>query len=496
PRPQAAPDALAYIIYTSGSTGTPKGVMIEHRSIRRLVEGNWFAPLTSRDVVAQAANFSFDAFTFECWAPLVCGASLALLSKDTVLSATALRSALRRHRVSTLFLTSALFNQHVRECPDVFASVGRVLYGGELIDQVVASELVSGEHGPAELVHVYGPTETTTFATAYPVDKTRAATSGMPIGRPIANTEAYVMDRFGRLAPLGVPGELWIGGSGVARGYWNRPELTEEKFVPHPFRDEDPDARLYRTGDLVRWLPDGNLEFLGRIDQQVKLRGLRIELGEIESVLARCPGVGQCAVAVRADSKGAMNVAAYVVPLDDSNLEISAVRSFLTGELPDYMIPAGFAVLSTLPLTSDGKLDRRALSAPGDQLHEVKRRARTVQEEILCGLFAEVLGVDRVEVDDNFFALGGHSLLATRLVSRVRAVLGSELGIRALFQAPTVARLARCLRAAGGSRPVLRPVERGERVALSFAQRRLWFLGQLEGPSATYNVPWLLRLSG
>ncbi|WP_435846342.1 condensation domain-containing protein, partial [Streptomyces globisporus] len=315
-----------------------------------------------------------------------------------------------------------------------------------------------------------------------------------PIGRPIDNVRTYVLDQNLSPVPPGVPGELYVAGAGVARGYLNRPGLTAQRFIADPYGP--PGSRMYRTGDLARWNSDGTLHFLGRADDQVKLRGFRIELGEVEAVLAACPGVAAAVAVIREDRPGDRRLVGYVVP--DGPVEAGRVREAVAVRLPEYMVPSAVVVVEALPLTPNGKLDRKALPAPdysGAVLSGVPRDAR---QEILAGLFAEVLGLDRVGVEEGFFELGGHSLLAMRLIGRVRAVLGADLVIRDLFSAPTVAALARVVEAVTGpaDRPALVPLVREEPMPLSFAQRRLWFLHRLEGPSPTYNVPVVLRLSG
>ncbi|WP_327358858.1 non-ribosomal peptide synthetase [Streptomyces sp. NBC_01304] len=492
------PESLAHVIFTSGSTGTPKGVMIEHRSICRFVDSDLFAGLGPGDVMAQPSNFSWDAFTFECWPALTSGAALAVMDKEVLLDAATLKAALRRRKVTMMWLTAPLLRQHLQDCPDLLAGVKSVFYGGEAIDRPVVDELVDGPWAPERIIHGYGPCEATVLTTSYRVDRNIPRSAQIPIGRPVANTEVFVMDENGVLVPPGVPGELWVGGPGLARGYWNRPELTAERFIKHPFSD-DPQARVYRTGDVVRWRGDGELEFVGRVDDQVKIRGLRIELGGIEAVLGRHPAVSQVVVVVREDQPGDKRLVAYVAAGagSEEGADADALRAHVGGLLPEFMIPSAFVILDRLPLTTNGKLDRRSLPAPVYEVTTVGGRGpRTVQEEILCGLFAEILGVPAVGIDDNFFELGGHSLLATRLAGRIRSVLGAELVVRNVFEAPTVAALADRVAEAGAARPALTAMARPERIPLSPAQNRLWFHDKLEEASTTYNVPAAFRIVG
>src|SRR5580704_4121157 len=314
----------------------------------------------------------------------------------------------------------------------------------------------------------------------------------IPSGRPLANAKVYVLDGNLSPVPVGVNGEIYIGGIGLARGYLGRPGLTAERFVPSPFGNGE---RLCRTGDLGRWRADGVLEHLGRADGQVKIRGFRIEPGEIEAALGRHGGVAQAAVIAREDQPGHQRLVAYVVGAAGEAPDPAALRTHLGRSLPDYMVPSAFVALDRLPLTANGKLDRRALPVP-DLTPSVRRGPRTAQEEVLCALFAEVLGVARVGIDDSFFELGGHSLLAMRLISRIRATLDVEITIRALFEAPRVEALVAHLGGAQSARPALVRVERPAEIPLSFAQRRLWFLDRLEGPGATYTIPLALRLTG
>jgi amino acid adenylation domain-containing protein len=452
-RDEIGGDHLAYVIYTSGSTGRPKGVAVPHRAVLRLVLGTDFLQLVPGDRVAQAANASFDAATFELWGPLLNGGSLAILPQEVVLSPAALAADLRDRGIRKMFLTTALFNQMAREAPGAFAPLDEVLFGGEAVDPA-AVRAVLRDGAPRRLLHVYGPTENATFSTWFAVEGLAETATTVPIGKPIANTRAYVLDLHLRPVPVGVHGSLYLGGDGLARGYLNRPELTAERFVPAPFGMEaglEPGERLYATGDLARLLADGNIEFLGRADQQVKIRGFRIEPGEIEAVLAGYPGVLEAVVLALADGAGGRRLVAYAAIAGEAPV-VGEVRGYLRSKLPDYMVPGVFVWLEALPLTPNGKVDRRALPAP-ERPVETMAGPRTPLEQSLADIFCQVFGLPAVGVHDDFFALGGHSLLATQVVSRVRRRLGIDLEIRALFEESTIERLARHIEAEGYREP-------------------------------------------
>ena len=500
---RTVPESLAYVIYTSGSTGRPKGIAIPHRAVVRLVRDTDYIDLSPADRIAQASNISFDAATFEIWGALLSGACLVGVPREVMLSPDDFAALLAGQRISALFLTTALFNQMAREVPRAFATLRRVLFGGEAVDPHWVRRVLA-EGPPARLLHVYGPTESTTFSTWHPVSEVSAEGRTVPIGRPLSNTRLYVLDGDLAPAPAGVVGELFLGGDGLAWGYLGHPHLTAEKFLPDPFAGE-PGCRLYRTGDRVRLLPDGNVEFVGRVDHQVKLRGFRIELGEIESALSAHPEVREAVVLAREDEPGERRLVAYVVPTAGASGPLAAAwRGFLQQRLPDYMVPAAFVVLDALPLTPNGKLDRRGLPAPEREQPTAsapEAAPRTVAEELLAEIWAQALGIARLGVHDDFFALGGHSLLATRVMTRVRHSFHVELPLRALFEAPTVAQLALRIdeQRRGGAAlafPPLVPVPRDKPLPLSFAQQRLWFLDQLEPGSPLYNVPVVLPLHG
>ena len=424
-------------MYTSGSTGTPKGSTIPHRAIARLVKNTNYAPLGTGDVVAQLATPAFDAATFEIWGALLNGATLWLFDKDLVLSPRKFADALKTRKVSALFLTTALFNELIREVPDALASVKYALFGGDAASPVwVRKALEAGP--PQNLLNVYGPTETTTFASFHRVTDVPEGATSIPIGRPISNTTLYVLDSKLQPVPVGIPGELYIGGSGVALGYHGQPERTAERFIDSPFVSGE---RLYKTGDRVKFLPDGNLDFLGRFDNQVKIRGFRIEPGEVEAALASHPSVTESLVLVREDEPGEKRLIAYVVGKTDG------LREFLTERLPSYLMPSAFVKLDSFPITANGKVDRAALPRPEGRPVEHARfvAPSTDLEAKLARLWAEVLGVEKVGIHDGFFENGGHSLLAVRLFARIEAELGRKLSLSSLFAAPTVARQAALL---------------------------------------------------
>ena len=442
PVTQASAESLAYIVYTSGSTGKPKGVAVPHRAVNRLVCNANYVQLEPADKVAQSSNISFDAATFEIWGALLHGAQLVGISRDVALSPQDFAAQIRQQGISVLFLTTALFNQMASVAPGAFNSLRYLLFGGEAVDPRSVQEVLKQEPS-GQLLHVYGPTESTTFASSYWVQDVIPGATSIVIGSPITNTQIYLLDAHYQPVPIGVTGELYIGGDGLARGYFNRPELTAQQFIPNPFSN-NPGTRLYKTGDLARYRSDGNIEFLGRIDEQVKIRGFRIELSEISAVLSEHPAVRETVIIVRTDVASDQRIVAYIVPHQEQVPKTSELRCFLKSKLPYYMVPSAFVVLEALPLTPNGKVDRRALPAPDTVSPKLEDYVapRTPVEEVLVGIWAE-LGLKQVSVHDNFFELGGHSLLATQLNSRIRYVFKVELPLRNLFEAPTVASLAK-----------------------------------------------------
>ncbi|HET7460393.1 MAG TPA: amino acid adenylation domain-containing protein, partial [Longimicrobium sp.] len=486
--------AAAYVMYTSGSTGRPKGVEVPHRAVIRLVVNNGYAAFGPDDRVAFAANPAFDATTMEVWGPLLTGGRVVVIEPEVFLEPAAIARRLNEQGVTAMFVTTAVFNQYAAAIPGALAGLRYLLTGGERADPASFARVLEAG-GAVELVHCYGPTETTTFALTHRVGQVAPEARTVPLGRPISNTRAYVLDAWGEPVPPGVAGELHLGGAGVARGYLGRPALTAERFVADPFGA--PGERLYRTGDLVCWRTDGTLEFLGRNDHQVKVRGYRIEPGEIEARLLEHPAVREAVVVAREDAPGDRRLVAYCVTAEP--VEVEDLRAHLGERLPEHMVPAAYLRLDALPLNPNGKVDRAALPAPeGDAFARRGYQAPAGgTEEVLAGIWSEVMGVERVGRWDDFFLLGGHSLLAVQVISRVRQALGAEIALREVFAAPVLADLARAIEAATrATLPAIEPADRGGPLALSFAQQRLWFLEQLGNLGATYHIPLRLRLRG
>jgi amino acid adenylation domain-containing protein len=439
----ATPENLAYVVYTSGSTGTPKGVMVEHRSVIALLFGVDYVDFDEVGAILHMAPLAFDAATFEIWGALLHGARCVVYPER--------RFALDRFgtalaaNVDTLWLTAAVFNAVIDEDWRLLRGIRQLIIGGEALSvDHVARALDLLPH--VRFVNGYGPTEVTTFAACHEIRALEPGTERVPIGRPIANTELYILDGDRQPVPIGVPGELYLGGAGLARGYLNRPELTAERFVPHPFCI-NPDARLYRTGDLARYRSDGDVEFLGRLDDQIKVRGFRVEPGEVEAVLRELPAVANAAVMGRKDDRGQHHLIAYVAAASSYRLSTHDLRDQLRSRLPEYLVPDGIVIVDSLPLTPNGKLDRRVLAAldVGVEPQSSYAAPSTVTERVLSELWAEAFGVERVGVDDDFFSLGGDSLLAAGIFAKAARWTSKNIPLSLLFRGPTIREVARAL---------------------------------------------------
>ncbi len=500
--PTVGPDHLSYVIYTSGSTGRPKGVALPHRTLANLIAWQIGASAAPAGRTLQFASPSFDVSVQEVFATWAAGATLVLVPEEVRSDAEALLLCLREARVERLFLPFVALQQLAEAAvgEDKGLSLREVVTAGEQLQITSEVRALFSRLPGCVLRNQYGPSEThvVTEASLWPgaVEEWPALP---PIGRPIVATAVHLLDPRGAPVPVGVPGEVHLGGAGLARGYLGRPELTAERFVPDLWGRG---ARLYRTGDLARRSSDGEIEFLGRIDHQVKIRGFRVELGEIEAALATHPAVREAVVVARGQG-AAKRLVACVLPAEGVQELREPLRAHLRERLPDYMVPAAFVSVERFPLTPSGKVDRRHLALSGPEPQETTgadAAPRTPVEEVLAGIFAEVLGLSFVGARDGFFDLGGHSLLATRVISRVRTAFGVELPLRALFESPTVEGLAQTVEAAlrSGMAPVppIVPVGREVDLPLSFSQERLWFLEELAPGTGAYHIPLFLRLSG
>ncbi|MEO7329459.1 MAG: amino acid adenylation domain-containing protein, partial [Minicystis sp.] len=480
-------DSLAYLLYTSGSTGMPKGVCVVQRNVVRLVKGTEYARFGADEVFLLLAPLSFDASTLEIWGPLLNGGELVVFPIERP-SLEELGDVIQESRVSTLWLTAGLFNAMIDARPAALTGLRQLLVGGEALSVPHVQKALI-ELPEVQLINGYGPTEGTTFSVCHSIVSAEGLTS-IPIGRPLANTWAYVLDPRRALTPIGVPGELYLGGDGLARGYLNQPELTAERFVESPFATGE---RLYRTGDLVRWLTDGTLEFLGRLDQQVKIRGYRVEPGEIEATLGLLLSVRQAVVLAREDRPGDRRLVAYVVPAPASAITAADLRTFLRERLPDHLVPSAFVLLEALPLTPNGKIDRLALPPPSDDDRRAPEDAFTAPrgeiEEELCRIWTEVLRLSRVGVHENFFEIGGDSILSIQIVARAERV-GLRITPRQLFQHQTIAELSavagKRARVSAEQGPIVGPLP------LTPSQR-WWLEGAGETPSH-FNQSFFLAL--
>ncbi|TQR95459.1 amino acid adenylation domain-containing protein [Paenibacillus ottowii] len=486
-----AADRLAYIMYTSGTTGQPKGVMVEHRNVVRLVKNTNYAHLDADTRILQTGSVVFDASTFEIWGALLNGGQLVLVSQDVILDAARLKEAVRNHGITTMWLTAPLFNQLSQQDLELFEGIRELLVGGDVLSVLHINRVLKA-HPNLRIINGYGPTENTTFSTTHAI--TSVQSESIPIGRPIHNSTAYVVDHSMQLQPIGAWGELLVGGDGVARGYCNRPDLTSEKFIDSPFRNGE---RCYRTGDLVRWNADGTLEYKGRIDAQVKIRGYRIELGEVETQLLKLEAVREAVVIAREDEQGQKQLCAYVITHAD--VQLSELRSALSRELPGYMVPSYFVQLEQLPLTPNGKVDRRALPQPEGGISsgaEYVPPQNQLQAQLIS-IWKDVLELERIGIKDNFFEAGGHSLRATHVISLIHKQLRKNVQLKDLFQHPTIEQLAQVIEVLEQTTYESIPVSENKPFyAVSSAQKRMYILNQLDGSGISYNIPGALTLTG
>ena len=489
---------LAYVIYTSGSTGVPKGVMVTHQSVSNLLHTlQKQVGVDSTTTLLAVTSLSFDISVFELFGPLIAGGRLVMISREMATDGLPLQTVLQSHAITLMQATPSTWSMLMQSKPSPLSRPIKILTGGEALTSNLANQL---ESWGASIWNVYGPTETTIWSTMW---KRELHSRVISIGHPLANTSVFVVDQINELMPIGLTGEILIGGDGLARGYQHSPALTAEKFIPHPFSTEH-GARLYRTGDRAKYRPDGTLDFLGRGDSQVKLRGYRIECAEIEMTLTTLPTIQKAIVLCREDQPGEKTLVAYVVPTDSAQPSQGDMTMWLKRTLPDYMIPSAFLMLQALPLTPNGKVDRKALPAP-DQTQRIGTEPyappRTPMEELVVDIWRDLLNIDHIGVHDNFFELGGHSLLATQVVARLRPLSSATLSLRTFFDRPTIAELSATIQGSvslptGATSQPLSPQKQEGPPPLSFAQQRLWFLEQWEPGNFAYLLPYAWRLTG
>ena len=490
----ASSEDLAYVMYTSGSTGQPKGVMVEQKSVVRLVKSANYVALSENESILSLSDFSFDGSVFDIFGALLHGAKLVIPLKETFLDFQELNHLITRNRVSVFFLTTALFNTLVDTEALTMDSLKYILFGGERVS--VPHVLRFKDKYPGiHLVHVYGPTENTTFSSFEPVETVDPDLGTVPIGKPVSNTSLYILGKGDDLVPVGVTGEICVSGAGLARGYLNREALTREKFVPNPYLKGQ---RMYRTGDLGRWGPGGSVEFIGRKDDQVKVRGYRIELGELEHVLQGHPAISSVVVLAPFGSTGERFLVAYLVA--NTELDIPSLKAYLSGLLPAYMVPAYFMQLESLPLTANGKIDKKALPAveqDGAASSNVYQAPENETQAGLVSIWSEILGISRIGINDDFFELGGHSLKATRLTSQIHKIFNVKIGLKELFSHPVLRDQALLILAAQPNPfESLLPVAAAESYVLSSSQRRLWVLSQFAEGNVAYNMPGVFFFEG
>jgi len=480
----------AYILYTSGSTGTPKGVIVSHKNVIRLVKADNYARLKADDVILSTGAISFDATTFEYWGALLNGGQLIVCPQNTLLDPALLEDEILKRKVTVIFFTSGWFNQLVDTNIRVFKNLRTLLTGGDMVSIAHVHHLKK-TYPALNLLHVYGPTENTTFSTCYPVD---ALTAVIPIGKPISNSTAYILDDYQQLVPVGIVGEICLGGDGVAIGYLNNDEATREKFIPNPYQVND---RLYRSGDMGRWLPDGNIEFIGRKDDQIKIRGYRIELGEIENALRGYEGIEKSLVIAKPNAHGEKTLVCYIAGRHD--LRAADLKAYLGNRLPSYMIPEYFVVLEDFPLSSTGKTDKGRLPDPKEFLTEhAAPHAEPVNadQQMLHGIWKEILDREQISIKDSFFEIGGQSIKAIRLINKISSEFGVKLEMRELFTTPVLEDQAILIRQKNNVVSEIKAAAKQEDYPLSSSQKRLWVLSHMEQGNVAYNIPGVYIFEG
>ena len=511
PKTKVTPNHLIYVIYTSGSTGKPKGTLITHYNVVRLFQAtdHWYH-FNENDVWTLFHSYAFDFSVWEIWGALLYGGRLVIVPQLISRSPEQFYQLLLKEKVTILNQTPSAFKQlmHAEEMigkPPYNTNLRYIIFGGEALDlNSLRPWFEKHRDQQPQLINMYGITETTVHVTFRPINQQDLeAARGSVIGLPIPDLQVYILDQYLQPVPIGVPGEIHVAGAGLARGYLNREELTATKFVPHSFSDET-DARLYRSGDLARFLENGDIEYLGRIDNQIKIRGFRIELGEIETILAKHPAVRSCLVITARDHQGNNLIAAYIVPREGQEVTSHQLREYLRESLPEYMVPSAFVLLEEFPLTPNGKIDQRALPDPLTHRIDLQREylpPKTPTEEVLAQIFGKILNITKIGINDHFFELGGHSLLATQLISRIRDALGVDLPLKILFEHPVLSELARAVdqlktQQTKKHEQAIKPIDRSSKLPLSFAQQRLWFLYQMDPNDASYNIPAAFRVKG
>ncbi|BBM85844.1 non-ribosomal peptide synthetase [Candidatus Uabimicrobium amorphum] len=491
PHKQSLPDSLIYTMYTSGSTGKPKGIGVTHRNVVRLVDNTNYVQLDEDTRILHAASPAFDAATFEIWGALLCGGTCCVSGDDLL----EIGEDLQKYTINTLWLTAALFNAVIDTFPQALQNVKQLIVGGEALSPRHIKKAVQ-ELPCTQLMNGYGPTENTTFTTYYAIGDCLegADLSGIAIGKPIANTQVYILDRFLNIVPQGCVGELYAAGDGLARGYINKSRWTAAKMLPNPFSKE-PGARMYKTGDLARYRENGDIEYMGRIDHQVKLRGFRIELGEIEAALLQHEHICACVVVCVDDEENDKHLLAYVVASGTQNIELATLRIWLEDKLPWYMIPAQFIALDELPLNKNGKINRKLLPLPDDfSFAKSYVAACNSTEEKLVEIWQEVLSTKKMGVHDNFFSLGGNSLSVMKMAVKIQQHWQIDLSLQSIFAHPTIAKLANVIHRQAKAMYIV--AQNKQLYPLSFTQRRLWFLHRLQPHSSFYNIPMIKSLNG